>query len=145
MRSLIARIWRRFFYDIGLQQLPPPQRTFELDERVRLSLQDLAEREQRSQEEVAADLLSIALAQRQNAEMYLQRWRNLSRREQQICALVCLDYSNVEIGEKLFISPETVKTHIQNVLRKFGLRRKYELRQILSEWDFSGWEDIVDP
>ncbi len=35
--------------------------------------------------------------------------------------------SNVEIGEKLFISPTTVRTHISNMLAKTGFANRTEL------------------
>jgi len=35
----------------------------------------------------------------------------------------------------------TVKTHMANVLRKFDLHSKIELRMALSDWDFSAWEE----
>ncbi|MGW8250801.1 MAG: LuxR C-terminal-related transcriptional regulator, partial [Anaerolineales bacterium] len=41
----------------------------------------------------------------------------------------------------LMISPETVKTHIRNVLSKFKLHSKHELRENLIDWDFSAWAE----
>ena len=104
------------------------------------SLQDLAEREQRTTEAVAAELLSLALQQRRAAEANLQCWGLLSPREQQVAALACLNYSNAQIAARLSISQSTVKTHISNVLRKFGLQRRTDLRLVLAEWDFSAFE-----
>jgi DNA-binding CsgD family transcriptional regulator len=43
------------------------------------------------------------------------------------------------MAARLHISVETVKTHISNVLIKFNLHGKAELRQALSSWDFSEW------
>ncbi len=45
----------------------------------------------------------------------------LSRREMQVLRHVALGLSNVEIGRSLQISVETVKQHVQSVLRKLGL------------------------
>ncbi|MFL6229473.1 MAG: response regulator transcription factor [Pyrinomonadaceae bacterium] len=51
----------------------------------------------------------------------------LSRREAQI-ALCCVEgMTNAEIGEKLFITEETVKFHLRHVFAKFGVRRRGEL------------------
>jgi DNA-binding NarL/FixJ family response regulator len=58
-----------------------------------------------------------------------------------VSALTCLKFTNAEIAEYLTISPETVKTHIRNVLSKFNLHSKNELRQNLSDWDFSAWAE----
>lgn len=52
---------------------------------------------------------------------------NLSRREAQV-ALCCTEgLSNAEIGERLFISPETTKSHLRHVFVKCGVRRRTEL------------------
>jgi DNA-binding CsgD family transcriptional regulator len=64
----------------------------------------------------------------------------LSPREQQVAALVCLNYSNAQIAARLNISQSTVKTHVSNALRKFGLQRRTDLRLALAEWDFSAFE-----
>jgi DNA-binding CsgD family transcriptional regulator len=103
------------------------------------ALQDLAQREMRPEDEIAVDLLTNALARHQAAEANLLRWHELTPREQEVSALTCLDLTNIEIAKCLMISPETVKTHVRNVLAKFNLRSKGELRQILGDWDFSAW------
>ncbi|MBN2148967.1 MAG: helix-turn-helix transcriptional regulator [Anaerolineales bacterium] len=117
----------------------PAQRLFHFDNDLVESLQALAEREQRTEEEVAADLLSTALAQRDAAEACIRVWRELSVREQQVTAFTCLNYTNRQMAARLHISPETVKTHMRNALRKYGARSKAELRRLLADWDFSEW------
>jgi DNA-binding CsgD family transcriptional regulator len=101
--------------------------------------------QRRPQAELAADLLSEALLRRQEEERKLEYWRSLSPREQEVVALVCLNYTNRQIAERLVISPETVKTHVANVLHKFGLRRRGDLRQYLDNWDFSAWDIDSSP
>jgi two-component system response regulator NreC len=103
-------------------------------------LQHFAEAEKRPREEVAADLLSAALIKRQVAEENLRVWHSLSRREQQVAALTCLNYTNPQIAARLFLSIETIKTHMRNVQRKFNIHSKAELRQALTDWDFSEWK-----
>jgi DNA-binding CsgD family transcriptional regulator len=129
--------WNRLFHALGVTQ---EKRTFSLDEQTVLTLQNIARREKRTEEEVAADLIAYALTQRELTDQYLSRWQALSPREQEVAALTCLNYTNAEIAAALTISPETVKTHIHNVLAKFELRRKSELRSALAGWDFSAWE-----
>jgi DNA-binding CsgD family transcriptional regulator len=123
----------------ALSRYPPSRRLFRFDDELVQSLQALAEREQRSEEDIATDLLSHALAQRSVTEAYIQVWQSLSRREQQVVALTCLDCTNRQIAARLMISPETVKTHIRSALRKFGIGSKQELRRVLTDWDFSEW------
>jgi DNA-binding CsgD family transcriptional regulator len=105
------------------------------------ALGDLARRELRPEDEIAADLLTNAIARHQAAEANLRRWHGLTPREQEVSALTCLNLTNVEIAKCLMISPETVKTHVRNVLAKFNLRSKDELRQVLGDWDFSAWAE----
>jgi DNA-binding NarL/FixJ family response regulator len=42
----------------------------------------------------------------------------LTPREREIGALAAMGYSNAEIGERLYVSPETVKTHLTHIYRK---------------------------
>ena len=80
-------------------------------------------------------------AQSQSDEKNLEHWRLLSPREQQVTALVCLNHSNRQIAARLSISPRTVKTHVRNILHKFGVQSKDQLRSVLDEWEFSAWLD----
>ena len=111
-----------------------------LDQPTLTELQNLAEQENRPKEAVAADLLAFALVQRGAAETKLHRWQELSPREREVTALLCLYYTNSQIARRLSISTPTVKTHVRNILRKFGLIRRSDLRLVLAEWDFSAWD-----
>lgn len=51
----------------------------------------------------------------------------LSERENDVLKLVAKGYTYKEIGERLFISTKTVQNHVQNILVKLQLRRRYEL------------------
>mgnify|MGYP000864456234 FL=1 len=48
----------------------------------------------------------------------------LGKREMEILNLMAQGLSNQEIGEKLFISLSTVKTHIQNLYQKLDVKRR---------------------
>jgi DNA-binding CsgD family transcriptional regulator len=138
MTPFLSRLWQRLLNDLGLRE--PRRRVYSLDEGLLPSLQDLAAREQRPEEEVLSDLVSQALQQRQKTAERSTRWSQLSRREQQVVALTCLGYTNPEIARRLFLSPETIRTYSRSAMRKFGVRTKAQLRQVLEEWDFSAWE-----
>ena len=129
--------WRKFLQAFKGRDT---RRAFELDQPLTEVLQHFSEKERRPREEVALDLLSVALLKRQAAEENLRTWRLLSTREQQVTALTCLNYTNPQIAARLYLSPSTIKTHVRNVLRKFDVNSKAELRQALSDWDFSEWK-----
>lgn len=125
--------WEFIQRTLGLQVI-------RLDQPTLYELQNLAEQENRPKEVVAADLLSFALVQRGAAETKLRLWQELSPREREVTALACLGYTNRQIATRLALSTPTVKTHIRNILRKFGLSRRSDLRLVLAEWDFSAWD-----
>jgi DNA-binding NarL/FixJ family response regulator len=58
-----------------------------------------------------------------HAEMML---RSLSERERQVLDLLALGYSNRRIAEACYLSLNTVRTHVQNVLVKLGVHSKLE-------------------
>ena len=51
----------------------------------------------------------------------------LTPRENDVLKLVAKGYAYKEIGEKLFISTKTVQNHVQNILTKLQMRKRYEL------------------
>ena len=52
---------------------------------------------------------------------------DLSRREASVALCCVCGLSNAEIGERLFISLQTVKFHLRHIFVKFGVRRRTEL------------------
>lgn len=137
---MIEYIWAR------LASLPERLRrgnhshlTLELDADALESLRKIARREGRTLDELASELLHLGIVQRQEAELYLQQWHDLSRREKQVAALICMNFTTREIADRLIISPETVKSHVRNILNKTGLRNRSELRRALADWDFKSW------
>ena len=46
----------------------------------------------------------------------------LSEREKDVVKLICQEFTNNEIAEKLFISPRTVESHRQRILEKIGAK-----------------------
>jgi DNA-binding NarL/FixJ family response regulator len=139
MRAFLRSFWRSLLSDLGLRRTS--LRHFPYDEEILQAVRALAMREQLSEAEVTTRLLSQALAQKDENEAMQRCWGSLSDREQQIAALTCLNYTNRQIAARLGIAPTTVATHVRNVLYKFNLHSKAELRQALSNWDFSAWRD----
>lgn len=52
---------------------------------------------------------------------------NISKREKQIVNSILTGKSNKDIENEFFISPHTVKNHIYNIFKKFGVRNRGEL------------------
>ncbi|MBN2385618.1 MAG: LuxR family transcriptional regulator [Anaerolineales bacterium] len=113
--------------------------TYSLDGNLHTVLVQLAEREQRLPEEVHADLLADALAQRGDHERLWWLWESLSPREQDVTALTCLGYTNRQMAARLHVSPDTVKGYVRQALVRYNLHGKNELRLLLADWDFSAW------
>jgi DNA-binding NarL/FixJ family response regulator len=51
----------------------------------------------------------------------------LTTREREVMALVAEGLTNAEIGERLFMSPATARTHVSRILTKLGARDRTQL------------------
>jgi DNA-binding NarL/FixJ family response regulator len=51
----------------------------------------------------------------------------LSKRERQVLMMVAEGYTNIQIGEKLGISPKTVARHRERIMNKLDLHSSIEL------------------
>jgi DNA-binding CsgD family transcriptional regulator len=98
-----------------------------------------ATQEKRKQKEQASDSQAVSQPDEPINDPVYQRWIALSYREQQIIALTCLSYTNPQIASCLYLSINTIKTHLERILFKFGLRSKADLRVVFANWDFSEW------
>lgn len=138
MRLLIHALWEKLTKRLRKQK--DPIRTFAVEGDLLQLLQEIARKEQKQEDQVAQDLVAQAIQSRRQAEYSLSKWKDLSPREQHVVALCCLGYSNSEIAEQLSISLNTVKSHIRNACQGLGVQSKSDLRKMLAEWDFSGWD-----
>ncbi|AZV58544.1 response regulator transcription factor [Clostridium sp. AWRP] len=59
----------------------------------------------------------------------------LTNREKEIADYICMGLSNKEIGEKLFISANTVKNHVYNIYKKVNVKNKVELINLINRRD----------
>ena len=55
----------------------------------------------------------------------------LTERESEILVLLAQGHASAELSEMLFISPNTVRTHIHNMYRKLGVASREELFQLV--------------
>jgi DNA-binding CsgD family transcriptional regulator len=54
-------------------------------------------------------------------------WDALTAAERRVCALIGEGLTNREVARRLFISPETAKTHTAHILQKLGLRNRSQV------------------
>ncbi len=51
---------------------------------------------------------------------------NISKRELEVLELMASGYSNAEIGEKMFLSANTIKTHAARLFEKLDVKRRIQ-------------------
>lgn len=129
--------WERLLRDLRIR--PPSVAPVYVPGDLLLALQIRAEQEQRGAIELVDELLSDALASRQVVDGQILIWEALTDRQQEITAMLCLNYSNPKIARRLGISTNAVKGHVKRVLEQFAVHDRAELRQQLAHWDFSAW------
>jgi len=59
---------------------------------------------------------------------------DISNREYEVLVGISEGLSNKEIGEKLFVSESTVKTHVSNLLSKLNAKRRTQALQIAKDF-----------
>lgn len=159
MRTLIARIWARLKSGAGkagqvlalvltnlgyglrlagsdLKALVTKKRRYLIDVGEIEYLCVLAENEGRRPEELAREMLNHSIKRFRQQEQNWARWQRLSPREQQVCALICQNLTTPQIARRLGISVNTVDTHADNALKKFGAANRTILRSQLFGWEF---------
>jgi len=132
-------IWRRLLSVIGLRPLSAP-RKYQVSESMQVTLTTLAQHEGPPENELIQDLVAAGLTHYYESEDLWRKWRSLTPREQDVAAQACLGFTNREIAARLNIAPDTVKSRLQNVLRKFNTHKRTDLRLMLADWDFSAWQ-----
>jgi DNA-binding NarL/FixJ family response regulator len=71
-------------------------------------------------------LLARLIQRRREQDGALRRTARLTRREREVLALLAEGADNDAIAQTLVISPQTARTHIQNVLSKLGVHSRLE-------------------
>jgi|SRR5687767_10449338 len=112
-------------------------RTYELSEDLKVMLTTLAQREGRPEHEFTSDLVAAGLIQYLAAAELMPKWKSLSTREKDVARLISKGLTNRQIAAYLSLSTETINTHVQNIMRKFEVDSKAELRHILGVVKFS--------
>jgi RNA polymerase sigma factor (sigma-70 family) len=115
------------------------KRIFAMDVDAYEKLRLMAESQKRSPQEVAAQLIDQAACAQETQTWVLQCWERLSPRQQQISAHVCQGETTRQIAAQLNISQTTVKSHVEIILRKFGVNSRVALRGLLASWDLKNY------
>lgn len=132
-------IWHTFQKFFRPEVTASSQRSFALEGELLLSLEQLARYRGSTPQQVAADLLERELQSVEVEHETWEKWQSLTEREQQVAALICLQYRTNQIATRLQIAPETVRSHVHNILHKMDLPNRIALRQLIAGWDFSSW------
>jgi DNA-binding NarL/FixJ family response regulator len=82
-------------------------------------------------------LLQALMSQRRHQEEGLRRMSRLTRREKEVLALLADGADNDSIAEVLVISPQTARTHIQNILAKLDVHSRLEAATLAMQKGFS--------
>ncbi len=106
-------------------------RTFQVTDDLQLTLTRIAEREGRPEQDITSDLVAAGLVQYYATAELTPKWKSLSAREKEVAKLISQGLTNRQMAAQLSIATETINTHVQNIMRKFGLNSKAELRHIL--------------
>ena len=117
-----------------------PTRTFIVNQTLFQEVEKLAVKEKQPVEQVAMDLVALAKSRYEKSRLYREGWQRLTPREQEVVGLVRQGYTNKQIATQLTISPDTVKTHVHNLLVKLDLHRKNEVMAAFNEKDFTSEE-----
>jgi DNA-binding CsgD family transcriptional regulator len=72
------------------------------------------------------DLLSQLVQSKERQNEVLRRISRLTRREREVLALLVEGADNDLVAQRLVISPETARTHIQNILSKLDVHSRLE-------------------
>ena len=78
-------------------------------------------------------LLHDLIQRRRHAGAVHERFARLSRREREVLGLLAGGHDHLAIAGHLVISPQTARTHIQNVLSKLGVHSRLEAVSVAVE------------
>jgi DNA-binding NarL/FixJ family response regulator len=78
-------------------------------------------------------LLSSLLGKRRERDDAHVRMARLTRREKEVLALLAQGADNEMIASTLFISPQTARTHVQNLMSKLGVHSRLEAAAFVTQ------------
>jgi len=115
------------------------RRAYDYDEHLILTLKNAAHQQGRTPEEVLDEAVKLGEERFLQQQKLTDLWNNLSSREQEVAALICLQYNRNQIAEVLRITPGTARTHLENIYIKFDVHTARHLSALLRDWDMLDW------
>jgi DNA-binding NarL/FixJ family response regulator len=112
----------------------------ELNASLAARLRRAARARSQSAQDLARGLLARGLEKAALQAQVAGALATLTPRQQQVAWLIARGYTNHQIAQALTVSPETVKTHVHNVLEKFDSGSKAELRVLLLDLGVRWWQ-----
>ena len=76
-------------------------------------------------------LLRTLIRDRREQDEAVERFSRLSTREREVAALIADGLDNAAIGERMFVSQNTARTHVQNILRKLEVSSRLEVASMV--------------
>ena len=130
-------IWERFLRLIGKRPKPTTgHRIYQVSDNLQVTLKSIAQREGLPEDEFTSDIVAAGLVQYLGSAELAPKWRTLTKREKEVAKLVGRGLTNRQISAELSLSTQTVNTHVQNIMGKFGVNTKGDLRHILALSNF---------
>jgi DNA-binding NarL/FixJ family response regulator len=94
------------------------------------------------EQEMLVGLLARLIRERREQDTLVRRTSALTRREREVLALLARGLGNEGIADALVISPQTARTHVQNVIGKLGVHSRLEAAMFATR---SGLVDDLEP
>ena len=124
-----------------VKKTKPKKRTYHQDASLVATLKKVARQQGRSPKAIVDEMAKWHEQDQLRQEKVRALWRKMASREQEVTALACLGYDRNQMAEILSVSPETIKTHLDNIFRKLNVRTTKHVVAIFQGWDFAKWWD----
>ena len=87
-------------------------------------------------------LIRSLVGRRRDRDETAARYGKLTAREREVLSLLITGADNESIGQALLISPQTARTHVQNILTKLRVHSRLEAAALVRQLM---WRDLADP
>jgi DNA-binding NarL/FixJ family response regulator len=87
-------------------------------------------------------LIRSLVGRRRDRDETAARYGKLTAREREVLSLLITGADNEAIGQELLISPQTARTHVQNILTKLRVHSRLEAAALVRQLM---WRDMSDP